>query len=168
MDVISIATNTVVGAPIDVGSAPYRVAFTTDGTTAYVVNNGSNSVSVVDLSLGITSPSTWIRDGLGVLLRAADDGRRHRRGDVRHDGQLALGEREQPGAVSSLATAPVGTYTTSGTVADAAGDVGTWSFTLTVLPETRPDSSRGTGRWHQMGACSPSTSRSSARWVGVT
>ena len=44
---IDTATNTVV-ATVPVGSFPFGIAITPDGTTAYVVNNGSNTVSVID------------------------------------------------------------------------------------------------------------------------
>ena len=37
------------------------------------------------------------------------------------------------GAVTAPATDPPGIYTVSGTMADAAGDAGTWSFSLTVM-----------------------------------
>jgi YVTN family beta-propeller protein len=45
--VIGTATNTVV-ATVPVGSFPYGVAVTPDGTHAYVANQGSNDVSVID------------------------------------------------------------------------------------------------------------------------
>ena len=48
VSVIDTATNTVVGAPISVGSNPAGVAITPDSTRAYVANFSSNTVSVID------------------------------------------------------------------------------------------------------------------------
>ncbi len=45
---IDCGTNTVIGSPIPVGSAPYDVAVTPDGSFAYVVNYESNNVSVIN------------------------------------------------------------------------------------------------------------------------
>jgi YVTN family beta-propeller protein len=46
--VIDTATNTVVGSPIPVGSAPFGVSVTPDGSKVYVANSGDNTVSVID------------------------------------------------------------------------------------------------------------------------
>jgi YVTN family beta-propeller protein len=46
VSVIDTATNTVV-ATVPVGSDPFAVAVTPDGTHVYVANNGSNNVSVI-------------------------------------------------------------------------------------------------------------------------
>jgi YVTN family beta-propeller protein len=46
--VIDTATNTVIGSPIPVGSGPYGVAVTPDGSKVYVVNSGDNTVSAID------------------------------------------------------------------------------------------------------------------------
>jgi YVTN family beta-propeller protein len=48
VSVIDTATNTVIGSPIPVGSAPEGVAVTPDGSTIYVANLGANTVSVID------------------------------------------------------------------------------------------------------------------------
>ncbi|MGH2889135.1 MAG: PKD domain-containing protein, partial [Solirubrobacteraceae bacterium] len=48
VSVIDTATNSVVGAPIPVGSTPHGVAITPDGRFAYVANFGSGTVSVID------------------------------------------------------------------------------------------------------------------------
>jgi YVTN family beta-propeller protein len=45
--VIDTATNQVVGAPITVGTSPFGIAITPDGTRAYVANNSSATVSVI-------------------------------------------------------------------------------------------------------------------------
>ena len=45
---IDTATNTVVGAPIPVGTNPFGLAVTPKGGFAYVANSGSSSVSVID------------------------------------------------------------------------------------------------------------------------
>jgi YVTN family beta-propeller protein len=47
VSVIATATNTVIGSPIAVGSYPFGVAVTPDGSKVYVANAGSNSVSVI-------------------------------------------------------------------------------------------------------------------------
>ena len=47
VSVIDTATNTVI-ATIPVGSTPYGVAVTPDGSKVYVTNFGSNTVSVID------------------------------------------------------------------------------------------------------------------------
>ncbi|MGH6848189.1 MAG: YncE family protein [Methylocella sp.] len=46
VSVIDTVANTVV-ATIPVGSLPIGIAITKDGTHAYVVNDGSNNVSVI-------------------------------------------------------------------------------------------------------------------------
>jgi YVTN family beta-propeller protein len=51
VSVISVATGTVLGS-ITVGSNPYGVAVTPDGTKAYVTNYGSDTVSVIDVATG--------------------------------------------------------------------------------------------------------------------
>jgi YVTN family beta-propeller protein len=45
VSVIDTATNTVVGGPITVGSDPFGVAVTPDGSKVYVTNLDSSSVS---------------------------------------------------------------------------------------------------------------------------
>jgi YVTN family beta-propeller protein len=47
VSVIDTTTNTVV-ATIDVGNSPNGVAFSPDGSTAYVTNRGNDTVSVID------------------------------------------------------------------------------------------------------------------------
>ncbi|PYU98366.1 MAG: hypothetical protein DMG26_18855, partial [Acidobacteria bacterium] len=47
VSVIDTSSNTVV-ATVAVGSIPFGVAITPDGTRAYATNRGSNSVSVID------------------------------------------------------------------------------------------------------------------------
>ena len=44
----------VVGHPIVVGTNPVAIAFTPNGTRAYVVNKGSNSVTPIYLPNGVT------------------------------------------------------------------------------------------------------------------
>ena len=50
VSMIDTASNTVV-ATVAVGSGPFGVAITPDGTRAYVANSASNSVSVIDTAL---------------------------------------------------------------------------------------------------------------------
>ena len=47
VSVIATATNTVVGSPIAVGTCPYGVTVTPDGTQVYVANSNSNNVSAI-------------------------------------------------------------------------------------------------------------------------
>jgi YVTN family beta-propeller protein len=47
VSVIATATNTVVGSPISVGTCPYGVTVTPDGTQVYVANSNSNNVSAI-------------------------------------------------------------------------------------------------------------------------
>ena len=47
VSVIAAATNTVIGSPIPVGSAPFGVAVTPDGSKVYVTNLFGNTVSVI-------------------------------------------------------------------------------------------------------------------------
>ena len=49
----------MIGEPIPVGAQPTRVAFSPDGTRAYVTNEGSNTVSVINTDptpLSTTTP----------------------------------------------------------------------------------------------------------------
>jgi YVTN family beta-propeller protein len=48
VSVLNTATGTVTGNPIDVGSAPYGVAVSPDGSRVYLTNQFSNSVSAID------------------------------------------------------------------------------------------------------------------------
>jgi YVTN family beta-propeller protein len=48
VSVIDTTTNTVVGTPILVGTAPWGVAVTPDGKHAYVANLNSNNISAID------------------------------------------------------------------------------------------------------------------------
>src|SRR5215831_18791652 len=47
VSVIATATNTVVGSPIPVGSQPFGVAVTPDGSKVYVATIGEDTVSVI-------------------------------------------------------------------------------------------------------------------------
>ena len=46
--IIDTATNTVVGPPITVGDAPFRIAANPAGTRVYVANMDDDTVSVID------------------------------------------------------------------------------------------------------------------------
>jgi YVTN family beta-propeller protein len=48
VSVIDTTTNAVIGNPITVGTRPFGLAVTPDGSKVYVANNGSNTVSVID------------------------------------------------------------------------------------------------------------------------
>ena len=48
VSVINTATNAVVGSAIPVGSVPFGIAITPDGTKAYVTNFVDDTVSVID------------------------------------------------------------------------------------------------------------------------
>ncbi len=49
--ILNTATNKTLGLPISVGSLPVGVAVTPDGRYAYITNNGSNTISVIDTAL---------------------------------------------------------------------------------------------------------------------
>jgi len=61
VSVIDTATGKV-SARITVGHGPYGVAFTPDGTHAYVTNSADGTVSVIDTATGVVSPPV----GVGV------------------------------------------------------------------------------------------------------
>jgi YVTN family beta-propeller protein len=76
VSVIDTATNTVVGSPIAVGSAPTGVAVTPDGHRVYVGNYNSSTVSVIDTATStvIGEPITVGNGPIGVAV--TPDGRR--------------------------------------------------------------------------------------------
>ena len=56
--VVNTETNTVIGSPIPVGTGPFGVAATPDGKFAYVANDGSNTISVINTATNqVTSTS---------------------------------------------------------------------------------------------------------------
>ena len=72
VSVIDTATNTVLGAPIAVGSGPYGTAITPDGRKVYVVNSGDNTVSVIDTATNtvIAAPPVGHRPtAFGVFIQ---------------------------------------------------------------------------------------------------
>ncbi len=63
---IDVATNTA-GTPISVGSGPFGIAITPDGSRAYVANEFSGSVTPIDLATNTAgTPIT----GVGILPSA--------------------------------------------------------------------------------------------------
>src|SRR5438876_12395638 len=68
VSVIDTSSNTVV-ATVAVGSIPFGVAITPDGTRAYVTNRGSASVSVIDTSsntVGAAAAGVGEPDGVAI------------------------------------------------------------------------------------------------------
>jgi YVTN family beta-propeller protein/autotransporter-associated beta strand protein len=69
---IATATNTALLPPLTVGTVPRGASFTPDGQTLYVINMGSNNVSLVDVASGTVSPTTIptgaAPDGLGDFM----------------------------------------------------------------------------------------------------
>jgi YVTN family beta-propeller protein len=64
--VIDTATNMVVGTmPIAVGTDPFGVAITPDGTRAYVANQGSNNVSVIGTATNMVVATITVGTGPG-------------------------------------------------------------------------------------------------------
>ncbi|MEJ1230230.1 MAG: hypothetical protein WDM88_05815 [Galbitalea sp.] len=66
-----MATDAVIGSPIAVGTDPIGIAFTPDGTKAYITNNGSGTVTVIDVATGTPvsgSPITVGSDPLGIAI----------------------------------------------------------------------------------------------------
>jgi YVTN family beta-propeller protein len=57
---ISEASADAVGSTIHVGSTPQGVAFSPSGSTAYVTNSGSNTVSVIKVSSGTVSSTVHV------------------------------------------------------------------------------------------------------------
>ena len=121
VSVIDTATNTVIGSPIPVGTAPQGVAITPDGTRVYVANQNSNSVSVIDTATNtvIGSPITVGSGPRGMAITP--------------DGAFAYVTNFAGNTVSVIAidTAPAVTGT------PPAGDVGqpyTFTFTVTGSP----------------------------------
>src|SRR5260221_12611304 len=69
VSVIDTASNTVV-ATVAVGSGPFGVAITPDGTRAYVANENSNSVSVIDTASNTVVATVAVGSGpnwVGIL-----------------------------------------------------------------------------------------------------
>ena len=65
--VIDTATNQLVGAPIPVGFLPAGVAVTPDGRYAYITNNFSGTISVIDTASRAVVNSINVASGpLGV------------------------------------------------------------------------------------------------------
>jgi YVTN family beta-propeller protein len=71
--VIDLATNAVTGSPITVGNFPTSIAITPDGSRAYVVNTGSQSVSVIDTATNaVTGPAIPVSSAAAIAI--APDG----------------------------------------------------------------------------------------------
>jgi YVTN family beta-propeller protein len=70
VSVIATATNTVIGSPITVGSGPFGVAVTPDGSKVYVANLAGNTVSVIATATNtvIGSPIAVGSEPLGVAV----------------------------------------------------------------------------------------------------
>jgi YVTN family beta-propeller protein len=69
VSVIDTGTNSVVGAPIPVGSLPEGVAVSPDGRFVYVTNTSSNTVSVINaVTNAVVASSTVGSHPLGVAV----------------------------------------------------------------------------------------------------
>jgi YVTN family beta-propeller protein len=65
--VIDTETNTVVGSSLAVGNQPAAVAVTPDGKYAYVTNNGSNTLSIIDTaSKTVLGPTIMLQSPVNV------------------------------------------------------------------------------------------------------
>jgi predicted alpha-1,2-mannosidase len=65
---VATATNTV-GAMIATGATAYAVSFSTDGTTAWVVDSGANDIRPITVATGAVGPSVPVGnvpDGIGL------------------------------------------------------------------------------------------------------
>jgi YVTN family beta-propeller protein len=72
VSVIDTMTNTVVGSPIPVGSDPYGIAITPDGSKVYVTNEADNTVSVIDTATNMVVavlPVGGAPIGFGVFIQ---------------------------------------------------------------------------------------------------
>jgi YVTN family beta-propeller protein len=69
---IDTQTNQFVGPEIPVGSSPYSIAITPDGKKAYVGNDSSESLNVIDLQTGQASPALELGTNLYVVAISPD------------------------------------------------------------------------------------------------
>ena len=101
--VIDTTTNTIVGAPIPVGTLPFGVGVDPTVHRAYVTNHGSNKVTVIDtttnvvgspIPVGTRPPARGGSDRPPCLRRQR--GPRQRDGD-RHDDQYRPGRPDHRG-----------------------------------------------------------------------
>lgn len=70
--VIDLATNAVVGAPINVGSTPFGVAVNPAGTLVYITNAGGNSVSVISTATNtVVATISGISTPVAIVLNAS-------------------------------------------------------------------------------------------------
>jgi YVTN family beta-propeller protein len=73
VSVIATATNTVTGSPIPVGSFPFGVAVTPDGSEVYVANSGDGTASVVSTATntvtGSPIPVGRFTEAFGVFIQ---------------------------------------------------------------------------------------------------
>jgi YVTN family beta-propeller protein len=132
---IDASTGTVVNT-IPVGSSPYGVS--SDGTHVWVANYGGGTVSEIQISAASTllqgpPTSATVADGAGYSGQLTVT---NATGTVSYTETASADSPDvvvdSSGAITAAATLAPGTYTVSGTDSDAAGDTGTWSFTLTV------------------------------------
>ena len=80
VSVINTTDNTV-AATVTVGTNPYGVAVTPDGSKVYVANAGSNSVSVISTATNAVTATVTVGNNLRFLVRLSchpRQGLRHR------------------------------------------------------------------------------------------
>jgi YVTN family beta-propeller protein len=88
--VVNTASNTITGT-IAVGDLPNGVAVTPDGTTAYVANIDSDTVSMISNATGTVTATIPASDqARAQLLRAERIAAEHGLPHVRHDARSAL------------------------------------------------------------------------------
>ncbi|MFH1320589.1 MAG: DUF1573 domain-containing protein [Bacteroidota bacterium] len=63
VSVLDITTNTMVGAPVAVGSYPWRVSINPDASYVYVSNRNSNNISVIRISDNTVTTTIPVGDG---------------------------------------------------------------------------------------------------------
>lgn len=67
---IDTASNTIAGAPLDVGDRPWGIAISADGKTLYTANGPSNDVSFVDTERWVVAARVKVGDRpWGVVVR---------------------------------------------------------------------------------------------------
>ena len=72
--VIDTANNTVVGAPIVVGTSPINIALNPSGSRAYVTSSGTNTVSVIDTASNTVVGTIGVGGGPnGIALNPSGD-----------------------------------------------------------------------------------------------
>jgi YVTN family beta-propeller protein len=106
----SIITGTVID-PEHTISTPYLVAITPDGATAYVTNNGSSTVSIIDLTKNpavvtgiVNDPHNYINQPVGIAI--APNGRKAYVGSYANNSVTVIDLTQNPATAVKNITEP--------------------------------------------------------------